>query len=53
MSGEGGELGAPAIVIFELNSFHLGFFGMVHSNTTSTGKAYFGEDDYCVVVLKL
>ena len=45
MSGEGGELGAPAMVIFELNSFHLGLFGMVHSNTTSTGKAYFGEDD--------
>jgi len=40
-------------VIFELNSFHLGFFGIVYSNTISTGKAYFWEDEYYVVVLKL
>ena len=53
MGGKGEELGAPVNVTFELNSFHLGYFGMVHSNTTSTGKAYFGEDDYRVVVLKL
>ena len=32
-------------VIFELNSFHFGFFGMVHSNTASTGKAFFWEDE--------
>ena len=41
----GGELGAQANVIFELNSFHLGLFGIVHSNTASTGKAYFGDDE--------
>ena len=41
----GGELGAQANVIFELNSFDLGLFGIVHSNTASTGKAYFGEDE--------
>ena len=40
-------------MIFELNSFHLGFFGIVHSNTASTGKACFGKDEYYVVVLKL
>ena len=28
-------------VIFEVNSFHFGFFGMVHSDTASTGKAFF------------
>ena len=41
----GGELGAQANVIFELNSFLLGLFGTVHSITASTGKAYFGEDE--------
>ena len=28
-------------MIFELNSFHLGIFGIVQSNTASTGKAFF------------